>query len=129
MMKGGQCKSCIQLDGRCSRLRLHHMQSSTTNMPVVQLLVKQPSLTKNSQPNAAMAFMMVVGDWGLPPQDSRRRALKSSTGMRGLPTIRVIMVEATLLTDTHSRSVGTSDGQGWKEGREGEGHKPPWPSQ
>lgn len=64
------------------------------------------TLTKNSQPNAAMAFMMVMGDWGLPPQDSRRRALKSSTGMSGLPTMRVIMVEARLLTDTHSRSAG-----------------------
>jgi hypothetical protein len=49
---------------------------------------------------------MVVGDWGLPPQDTRRRELKSSTWRRGLPIIKVIMVEAKLLTDTHSRSAG-----------------------
>src|SRR5690348_6510746 len=53
---------------------------------------------------------MVVGDWGLPPQDTRRRAVKSSTGMRGLPTIRVIIVEAKLLTDTHSRSAEGTKG-------------------
>jgi len=84
-------------------------------------------LTKNSQPKAAMAFAMVAGDWGLPPQDSRRRELKSSTGRSGLPTIKVIMVEATLLTDTHSRSTrqqGTIQATTRLEGRR-VGWKPP----
>jgi hypothetical protein len=38
--------------------------------------------------------------------------VRSSTGMRGLVTIRVIMVDAKLLTDTRSRSVGQQTAAG-----------------
>lgn len=66
----------------------------------------------------AMARATTAGDWGEPPQETRRRQLRSSCSTRGLLTSMVIMVAATLLQLTRSRSRSSN---GW-EGHRGQGN-------
>lgn len=62
-----------------------------------------------------MARATTAGDCGEPPQETRRRQLRSSCSTRGLLTSIVIMVAATLLQLTRSRSAPRDEGRGGVE--------------
>lgn len=58
-----------------------------------------------SHPNSATAARSVSGVCAEPPQEKRRREERSKAGARGCATMRESMVLATLVTETHSRSM------------------------
>jgi len=95
----------VQISASCSSAGSSCPPSGSNDIAILPQHSVMPYETKNLQRNAAMAVATVAGGSGEPPQEIRRRLVRSVEASIGLLANMMTIVDAMLVTEIRSLSA------------------------